>query len=626
MRRAPVLVALAFVLALAPPAAATAAWTEAPLAFVILSDDAPAPAREFVDVLAEAGGHVSVLWPPHVALVRAEPAVLARPDVAAWIDRAETAAVDPAALPGRPAAVRQATLAWNALLAMLAETAAAGPSAARHDHLEPPREQFPDARHVPVDLPHVPDFRDAPDHIPYGAQYYDTSSYLAGSTAVGLWLLEAAGSTYDWSTTEESDTIAGVLASFDDWVVYGGAEAFLTFVLETHTGVPVSGVPIENPQSMEATWIGEALTNAGWTGVDAYDQCFAYNNSIRNTYETNWCYSIFICDSDPAVNQGLFSTGGYAWAYFGGPWVWMSRYSTWAYNSANYFECVPMHEMGHIFYATDEYDGIQQWSGYLNRNDTLSNGVLCLMNQNRLDFLCGPTRRQVAWRDQDSDGVIDPLDVEPSATPDELLPDPTSNPTPTWTGHARVNTLDNLNPNDWRYSPPHDVTIVTIDAVECRVDGGAWSAATPVDGTFDAYEEDFTWTSPPLADGVHLVEARALTSVGIWTTVFDSDEITVSGSPVGAPLVAGAGETLRVSPNPARGGVELSWRAPGGPVSVTVFDAAGRRVLTERSAAPEGRLAWDGRDDRDVPVAAGVYLVRLEGEGVSETRRFVLLR
>src|SRR3990172_10700479 len=72
-----------------------------------------------------------------------------------------------------------------------------------------------------------------------------------------------------------------------------------------------------------------------------------------------------------------------AHGYYGGPWLTMSRYSSWAYNSADYFRVVPAHETGHIFYATDEYDSDPvEYSGYLNCPD--SNGASGIMNRNTL--------------------------------------------------------------------------------------------------------------------------------------------------------------------------------------------------------------------------------------------------
>jgi hypothetical protein len=124
------------------------------------------------------------------------------------------------------------------------------------------------------------------------------------------------------------------------------------------------------------------------------------------------------------------------------------------------------------------------------------------------------------------------------------------------------------------------------------------------------------------------VEARAQTDRGLWSTIFGSDEIIVDAGNVGAPVLiaSDAVERLSVSPNPARSDVALTWRAPAGPVRLTIFDAAGRRVFERASDDSEGRLSWNGRGANGMPVSAGVYLVQLQAEGVSTSSRLVLVR
>ncbi|HMB69814.1 MAG TPA: FlgD immunoglobulin-like domain containing protein, partial [bacterium] len=428
------------------------------------------------------------------------------------------------------------------------------------------------------------------------------------------------------------ETLTGVQEGLDGWVVFGGPKAFLSFFVEIHTGVPVSDDPITHPQGTEATWIGEALASAGWTGANAYQACFAYNNALRDAFETNWCYSYFIVDSDPAVNQGLFSTGGYAWAYFGGPWVYMSRYSTWAYNWQDYHKAVIMHELGHIYYATDEYDGgAQTASGYLGLVDSGNPGVACIMNQNWTGGYCNGTKRQIAWRDLDLNDIIEPLDVAPLAAVDERTPDPTSDTEITWTGTATVTTIPNQNPNA-PYFPPHDITVSTITAVECRVDGGPWSAATATDGTFDAYVEDFTWLSGTLAPGFHTVEARARNSQGIWSDVFGADTLEIV-TPTEVRPVAADVAGLRLDParpNPARGSTELRFSLPrAGHARVAIYSVDGARVRLlldgERKAGPHV-VAWNGRGETGEPVPAGVYLARLETADGERTVKLVRRR
>lgn len=81
------------------------------------------------------------------------------------------------------------------------------------------------------------------------------------------------------------------------------------------------------------------------------------------------------------------------------------------------------------------------------------------------------------------------------------------------------------------------------------------------------------------------------------------------------------------SPNPFRASTMLRFRlADEGPARVEIFDVAGRRVavlLDERLPAGEHHLIWTGRDDRGVPVAAGVYLARIAADGGADVVRMV---
>jgi len=60
-----------------------------------------------------------------------------------------------------------------------------------------------------------------------------------------------------------------------------------------------------------------------------------------------------------------------------------------------------------------------------------------------------------------------------------------------------------------------------------------------------------------------------------------------------------------------------------------VFDVSGRRVrlvLEERLPAGHHRMGWDGRDDRGVAVASGVYFFRLLAPSLSLTQKLVVTR
>jgi bacillolysin len=90
---------------------------------------------------------------------------------------------------------------------------------------------------------------------------------------------------------------------------------------------------------------------------------------------------------------------------------------------------------------------------------------------------------------------------------------------------------------------------------------------------------------------------------------------------------------LPVSPNPVRGAARLSFVLPegaAGPVRMTVFDAAGRRVARPLEDVVFGAgahgLTWNATDDGGAPVPAGVYFVRFEAGRSVETRRLVVAR
>ena len=618
-------------LLLTPAMAPAAAWEHAPRGFVALRDATPGALTAFVQRLEAAGGHASVVWASGAAVVYADDAVLARTEIAQAVASVHRAPLDERALAAFDPGRRLTGAAWNFALTLGDPGADAEPAVPA----EGSGVGLPDAGPRPVLLARPPEAASgsgpstlsAYNHVPLGADYYDTSEFMAGRVAVGVWLLDDAAPGASWTSGEISQTLGGVQAGLDNWVRKGGASAFLTFFIETHENQTVSGTPIQKPMSWDATWANEVMGNNGWTGANGFEKCFAYNHSIRDAYAANWCYSIFIADSNPSVNQGLFQGGGYAWAYYGGPWIYMSRYSTWAYNYSRYYAVVPMHESGHIFMSTDEYDGSMQYSGYLNVADV--DFARCIMNQNDSTTVCAATRSQIGWRDLDGDGIIEPLDVPPDATLVPLAPDPTGDPTPTWSGHARVMALHNHNPYSG-YQPPHDQTIARIQMVQCRVDGGPWSAASASDGVFDSYAEDFTWTPAPLAPGTHVIESRALTTAGAWTAAYGTDTVTVAGlvgvEEGGGPLVALAPP----EPNPTAAGSTLGFTlAAPGFVRLAIASVDGRivRVLHE-GVLPPGihRIAWNGRDARGRLAPPGVYLCRLQSAAGTAARRLAVIR
>jgi hypothetical protein len=82
-------------------------------------------------------------------------------------------------------------------------------------------------------------------------------------------------------------------------------------------------------------------------------------------------------------------------------------------------------------------------------------------------------------------------------------------------------------------------------------------------------------------------------------------------------------------PNPARGSVAISFELPGGgALQLSVLDVTGRKVRSLlRGAVGAGRqqVRWDGRTDRGYRSPAGVYFLQASYNGLTVTKRFLLL-
>jgi hypothetical protein len=83
-------------------------------------------------------------------------------------------------------------------------------------------------------------------------------------------------------------------------------------------------------------------------------------------------------------------------------------------------------------------------------------------------------------------------------------------------------------------------------------------------------------------------------------------------------------------PNPFR--QQTAFRlglTTAGPVKLTVYDVMGRvsrRLVNGDRKAGEHTVVWDGRDDNGMTVRPGLYLVKLEAQGVVLSRRIGLVR
>jgi|GEM_PF-1149972 len=85
-------------------------------------------------------------------------------------------------------------------------------------------------------------------------------------------------------------------------------------------------------------------------------------------------------------------------------------------------------------------------------------------------------------------------------------------------------------------------------------------------------------------------------------------------------------------PNPFNPATEITYGIPPGNPShvvLNIYDCLGRTVKALVAADREPgtyTVAWDGKDQKGVPVASGVYFYRISWYGKNETKRMVLLK
>ena len=105
--------------------------------------------------------------------------------------------------------------------------------------------------------------------------------------------------------------------------------------------------------------------------------------------------------------------------------------------------------------------------------------------------------------------------------------------------------------------------------------------------------------------------------------VWNMDEPDLSPVPLAADF-----SVLGNFPNPFNPVTQIAFAsARGGPVSLTIYDLAGRRIHAQRFVAAPGSqtVTWRGVDERGAPAPSGIYVYRLESaEGIGSGRMTLL--
>lgn len=144
-----------------------------------------------------------------------------------------------------------------------------------------------------------------------------------------------------------------------------------------------------------------------------------------------------------------------------------------------------------------------------------------------------------------------------------------------------------------------------------------WAAADPV-----------SWKERMRNGAVYVIQGNRNPFIDhpeFVAAIWDSNSVAgVEPAPVATAVRLSA-----AFPNPARTGARLAFDLPSAQVvSLEVYDVQGHRVKTlaaGRYEAGSHPVVWSGLSDAGRQVASGIYFVRLQAGGVSQTRRLTWL-
>ncbi|WP_283432211.1 dockerin type I domain-containing protein [Neorhodopirellula lusitana] len=342
--------------------------------------------------------------------------------------------------------------------------------------------------------------------IPTGVTLDDTDEFLLGRVAVTPVFLESDGSfdteTEDWSEEQITEVLDKILTGVNWW-----SDALdqldtvhsLEFVIDdTYARDPVE-IPYE-PINRESDDYHVYATNfLDFAGISSSlglsDRIQTFNSSQREALDTDWAFTIFVADASNDLDGFFPSSGSHRGAFaFAGNGFFVTTSERPASTIA--------HEMGHIFWAYDEYAGGSNYyasRGYYNTQNTnaidnptpgfeqevsLMAGLNLLYTAYDTHESAASTFALVGWQDSDGNGVFDVLDVPLTLEGTGLLNEATGQFH--LLAEASVQTLANQNTS----GPQSDITINRVSRLEMSIDGGDWTTVVSPDTPTASFDLD----------------------------------------------------------------------------------------------------------------------------------------
>ena len=386
---------------------------------------------------------------------------------------------------------------------------------------------------------------------PWGAQDKDQSAYALGSFALNVIFVESDDQVTgpdeeNWTAEQLTNLHTQIEQAATFWEGLT-ASYHPNAKLDITVNYVNGGTPLETryePITMSgygsmSVWVNPVMQTLGYTSSDSNTNIRNFNNDQRDSLDTHWAATLYVVN-DAVDDDNKFSDDYFAFSLYGGPYI-VTTYDNDGWGISRYAR-VLSHELGHVFFALDEYyaSGARNnyRSGYLNgingnaERDSLGRRVTpdqpnALMLNTTLDpseF----TSVQVGHLDTDDDGIPDILDTIPLLVGNTAASDADAGIF-AFSGYGIVNPVDNNNPKTWAESGA-DITINTIDEGAYNLDGQGWISFLPGDGSYGDSLEDIELELSGLDVGLHTIDLRLTNSVGNHSDI-QSFELLVTPEP-----------------------------------------------------------------------------------------------
>jgi len=440
----------------------------------------------------------------------------------------------------------------------------------------------------------------------------ETSEYMIGD--VGVLVIFVDDAEASWTQKEINKALEDVNYALNWWreqasmnnVPLNFKLTYIPHPIRTHYGASRM-TPDQN-----YLWISEILKEMGYPAENNPE----YNakmiiSEMREKLDVNWGFLIFMV-KDPNWNNFGGKILGYA-AKLGGPYIVVAwkpseiplgisiEIPFLNIDISKFNEMVVAHEIGHVFYATEEYDGKRQSSGYFNEYenedsdcimyaavDFIKNLILFL--KQHLGFWCVSegTKRQIGWVDDNKNHIPDLLEVETELEVEGFKPITDDDPL-RFIGEIRFKPLPNRNP----YGTGRDVTIVKMKQVSATIYYKGREKTFlmgAIDGAFDSPKEDVDFVIPFSGVGEHKIEVTIENNFGLFKTkisLFSTYTYIKVDEAISVPKRVDVGSPQKI-------GFHAVWAHNNEPIS------NGMLYINDKPALPDGNGWFYITDSSDI--------------------------